>query len=429
MERFFAKDMKTALVDIKEALGPDAIIVSNQKVAGGVEVMATADPATPTPISTPSEDSSSPIKSNLFPPSVVNSLDELLSRQKNKTTPPQKISERTPKNALQSALKKSATKQSTPAPDYTKNIAQELKSLRSLLEHQVANLMWQDVERISPVKAHMIAQLKVCGFPEAVADQLTQSLPEKCDAEGAYVAIEKYLKSQIHVAGDEIIQEGGIVTLLGPTGAGKTTTISKLAARFAMRFGPQNVALISCDNYRIGAYEQLHTFGKIIGCLVKKIDCASALSDVLATLSEKRLILIDTAGMGQRDQRLQQQLHELVTEIDYPSNNYLVLSATNQADVLRDTVDYFQRVPLHSVILTKMDESLSMGGALGVCLEKGLDISYVTDGQRVPEDIHIASQEQLVCAAFHPILRETKQPYFWQENEQSCKQPSILSEE
>ncbi len=428
MERFFAKDMKSALEQVKDKLGADAIIISNKKVSGGVEIVATLDE--PTSTKTKQTQFDTPIKSNLFPPSVVNSLDELLSRQKNKSQAPKKIAERQAHESRPLMKKPTTTnKANKESTDATQHLAKELTTIRRLLTHQMAHLMWQEVERNSPIKAYMIQQLKLCGFPDNVTDALTQMIPEDSDEQKAWKIIENYLHQQLYTGEDEITQEGGIIILLGPTGVGKTTTISKLAARFAMHFGKDQVALISCDNYRIGAYEQLHTFGKIIGCAVKKVDYANQIPEALAHLDEKRLVLIDTAGMGQRDQRLQQQLHDLVTEIDYPCANYLTLPTTSHTDVLRDTVDYFQRVPLTGVILTKLDESLSIGGALGVCLEKDLRISYTTNGQRVPEDLDVANKQALIQRAFQTALQDTKSPYFWQDHTQCLSNQSMLSEE
>lgn len=429
MERFFAKDMKSALTQVKEALGPDAIIVSNQKVAGGVEVVATVDATQSKPpelASVPEPAEKETIKSRLFPQSVVDSLDELLSRQsKQKKEIPKTILERQQQEKPRVLSPKKREKSS----GTTEKLTQELHMLRGLLEHQISHLMWQELERTDPLKAHFMTQLQEIGFTQSLAEELTRDIPKRCEQEQAWQAVRETLLTQLKVGEDDIIQDGGIVTLLGPTGVGKTTTLAKLAARFAIRYGKESVALVSCDTFRIGAFEQLHTFGKIIGCLVKKVENAQTLSDVLHQLADRRLVLVDTAGMGQRDQRLQQQLHELTADIDFPNSNYLVMSTTNQRDVLRDTVDYFQRVPLQGVILTKLDESLSLGSALNVCLEKNLTVSYVTDGQRVPEDLHVAKQLQLLDAVIQAMSSEQKQPYFWQENKQPSVHPSILSEE
>ena len=184
----------------------------------------------------------------------------------------------------------------------------------------------------------------------------------------------------------------------GPTGVGKTTTIAKLAAHFAMKFGADEVALITTDHYRIGAYDQLQTYGRIMGCPVKSVSEMSDMPEVLYQFRNRRLVLIDTAGMGQRDERLGEELDRLMSSAQVPVSAYLVIPATAQRRVLDDTYARFSRVDLSGAIITKTDESMSLGDAIGVCIENGLPVSYVTTGQRVPEDLEAASADVLVQA-------------------------------
>jgi flagellar biosynthesis protein FlhF len=163
-----------------------------------------------------------------------------------------------------------------------------------------------------------------------------------------------------------------------------------------MKYGADQVALVTTDNYRIGAYEQLQTYGRIMGCAVKSLSNMNDMQNVLYQLRNKRLVLIDTAGMGQRDQRLSQQLDELINSCNVHIHNYLVLPATGQRRVLQDAYEQFSRIELSGAVLTKLDESLCIGDALSVCMQNQLPISYVTNGQRVPEDLAVANAQQLV---------------------------------
>ena len=192
---------------------------------------------------------------------------------------------------------------------------------------------------------------------------------------------------------------GGAVALVGPTGVGKTTTIAKLAARYAQRHGSDSVALITTDTFRIGASEQLKVYGRIIGCPVKIANDAKELADAMLSLRDKRLILIDTAGMGQRDKRLSEQLGQILQNKRLRIRPYLVLSATAQTQVLNDTVKQFKTLPLAGCIFTKLDECLSLGESISVAIEQGLAVGYLTHGQQVPEDIRVADEHYMVTEA------------------------------
>jgi flagellar biosynthesis protein FlhF len=189
---------------------------------------------------------------------------------------------------------------------------------------------------------------------------------------------------------------------------GKTTTVAKLAALGAQKYGADKVALITTDTYRIGAYEQLATYGRIIGCSVKQVKDANELAEVLYHLRNKRLVLIDTAGMSQRDLRLTEQLNTLMRNQRVDIRNYLVLSATAQINVLQETVRHFKKVQLSGCIFTKLDESLSLGEIISIAIQNRLPIGYLTNGQRVPEDIRVANSEKLVKKAEQLYLKRIK---------------------
>lgn len=289
----------------------------------------------------------------------------------------------------------------------------EMASIRKLLEHQISGLMWQEVERREPMRALLIKELKKIGFDDAFADQLAGLIPEDMSIHQAMAQLAEVLAAQLKISEDEILRQGGAVALLGPTGVGKTTTIAKLAARFAMKYGAEQVALITTDNYRIGAHEQLQTYGRIMGCPVRQVRDAEELANALYQFRHRRLVLIDTAGVGQRDIRLTEQLDTLVKNAKVRIRSYLVMSATSQRRVMQEAVDHFRRIPLSGCILTKLDESLNLGEVINVCIQNALPISYITDGQRVPEDIQVANAAQLVGAAMGSLERETEEPYFW----------------
>ncbi|MCU9924747.1 flagellar biosynthesis protein FlhF [Aeromonas caviae] len=483
IKRFFAKDMRTALAEVKETLGPDAVIMSNKKVTGGVEIVAAVDYQSQVPgpkdapvrrqLNEESVNISSAGKqmTRSAPPKEQNeyyadTLAALLARQQklNPANPvggngapgswsgsgagngqpasaswpangaagtqsaglagaasaPRTLAEQgqwgaAPEPAKPKARSAAAPRQAQSAQrdQEMEGMRKEMASIRKLLEHQISGLMWQEVERREPMRALLIKELKKMGFDDAFADQLAGLIPEDMPIHQAMAQLAEVLTAQLKISEDEILRQGGAVALLGPTGVGKTTTIAKLAARFAMKYGAEQVALITTDNYRIGAHEQLQTYGRIMGCPVRQVRDAEELASALYQFRHRRLVLIDTAGVGQRDIRLTEQLDTLVKNAKVRIRSYLVMSATSQRRVMQEAVDHFRRIPLSGCILTKLDESLNLGEVINVCIQNALPISYITDGQRVPEDIQVANAALLVGAAMGSLEREAEDPYFW----------------
>ncbi|HHQ4765961.1 flagellar biosynthesis protein FlhF [Aeromonas veronii] len=458
IKRFFAKDMRTALAEVKETLGPDAVIMSNKKVTGGVEIVAAVDYQSQVPgpkdapvrrqLNDESVNISSAARQMIRPEPTpakeqnehyADTLAALLARQQ-KLKPgngvpmgntqsaglaaanaaPRTLAEQGQWGAAPEPAKpkaRVASGQRAPQPaqrdQEMEGMRKEMASIRKLLEHQISGLMWQEVERREPMRALLIKELKKLGFDDAFADQLAGLIPEDMSIHQAMAQLAEVLTAQLKISEDEIMRQGGAVALLGPTGVGKTTTIAKLAARFAMKYGAEQVALITTDNYRIGAHEQLQTYGRIMGCPVRQVRDAEELANALYQFRHRRLVLIDTAGVGQRDIRLTEQLDTLVKNAKVRIRSYLVMSATSQRRVMQEAVDHFRRIPLSGCILTKLDESLNLGEVINVCIQNSLPISYITDGQRVPEDIQVANAAQLVGAAMGSLERETEEPYFW----------------
>jgi len=228
------------------------------------------------------------------------------------------------------------------------------------------------------------------------------------DGESAWQAALRYLERLMPAPpADDILTQGGIVALIGPTGVGKTTTVAKLAAHYALRYGNRHVALVTIDCYRVGAYEQLRTYGRILDIPVKIADNKQELRKVLDDLCDRRLILIDTAGMSQRNDDLMKQLSVLGND-DRMIKKTLVMPATTRLSGLDQVVSAFGSFQPDSCILTKLDESTSLGEALSTSIKFDLPISYVCDGQRVPEDIHTARADDLVRRAVE-FVDENKQ--------------------
>ncbi|MFB2800261.1 flagellar biosynthesis protein FlhF [Shewanella seohaensis] len=450
IKRFFAKDMRAALAQVKDTLGSDAVIMSNKKVNGGIEIVAAVDydePKAKAPAAAPtfmdvSDDlvslgAKAPIRAEtkLKPSAPADSLQALLEKQQSRLN--QQLTHQQQEAELPAwaqglqapAAPKAERRDMGQAFDKKPQVSQkqnadieamrdELASLRNLLTHQVSALMTEHKKRIDPVGAMLESKLLEAEFSPAVANKLAALSQHYTPAE-LVRALPQSLANMLDNQGDDIVKQGGVVALVGPTGVGKTTSLAKLAARFAAHHGADQVALITTDHYRIGAYEQLATYGKIMGCPVKQAHDLAELEQILYQFRNRKLVLIDTAGMGQRDMRLYQQLDNLTANSRIPIRSYLVLSATGQRRVLQDAVNHFKRIPLSGVVLTKLDESVSLAGALSVLIQSGLPLSYVTDGQRVPEDMKVADTLLLAeqaLAALENTEQQSLPDTAWSDN-------------
>jgi flagellar biosynthesis protein FlhF len=430
IKRFFGKDMRTALNEVKEVLGPDAVIMSNKRVSGGVEIMAAFDqePAAEPPRRA-AQSANEPVRGGREKQeAIADSLQALLARQNDDSAPEQDYAPTATRRAQpepqpepeydaldpsQAAMQYQARTQSTPqaaeqdvlqqrlsAQDATiTSMQSDMSAIRQLLEQQVSGLMWQEMERREPTRALLIKKLTDLGFTEEVADQLSCFIPEGLSEAEAWQQTTELLQGQIATTRNDILTQGGVVALVGPTGVGKTTTVAKLAARYAQMHGPDSVAMVTTDTFRIAASEQLQTYARIIGCPIKVAKDADELNAVLLQLRQRRLVLIDTAGMGQRDLRLSEQLATLMENSRLRIRPYLVLSSTAQAPVQNDIVRQFKKIPLCGCIFTKLDECMSLGEVMSTTIHNSLPISYVTDGQQVPEDIKVADARYLIDQA------------------------------
>lgn len=365
--------------------------------------------------SDPQRNKANPYKNTLSHTSLNNTLSKESALSRLITQEP-KIERQTPK-LDPTRYERSRSEQRYADNNSDKELEQmgaEIASIRRLLEHQVSGLMWQEVERREPLRAMLIKRLERMGVSAELADQLAGYIPEDTPPNKAWKTLLDLLVEQIPITKQDLLRRGGVVALLGPTGVGKTTTIAKLAARAAMEYGAENVALVTTDSYRIGAHEQLSIYGRIMGCSVRIAKNSNELADVIYQLRNRKLILVDTAGMGQRDIRLSEQLDTLMQDSGEVIHSYLVLPATAQRRVLQETIEHFRRIPLSGCILTKLDESLSLGEFISVVVQNALPVAYVANGQRVPEDIVVAQPKYMVAKANDLLEKSTEnEPHYW----------------
>jgi flagellar biosynthesis protein FlhF len=276
-------------------------------------------------------------------------------------------------------------------------MSDELKTLRRMLENQLAHLAWNDLTRRAPVHTEILRELTEIGISHDLAEHLVRQLPEDQDLTFARRFTIAGLSQYLKVTGDRWLDDGGRVAFVGSTGVGKTTTLAKIAVRWVLRHGPRDIALIAADPVRIGAHDQLRSLAQLLGVPVYTPESFDQLPALLSRLSE-RLILIDTPGASARDSQLAGRLAVLANSAS-KLETALVLAASTQAGAIEATVRRFAPANPSCCVLTKLDEAASLGGVLSALIRARMPVSYMSEGQRVPEDLRPARALELVSAA------------------------------
>jgi flagellar biosynthesis protein FlhF len=392
IRRFTAATSREAIRKVRDALGPDAVIVANRSVDDGVELMALASEdiasiglpavdAKPTPTESPANTPS--------PSNPIRAADIAVSMSPR----PEPAPAATAQNAALAEL------------------LHEVRTMRGAVQSQLAEMTWDGVQKREPGRVAVLREMLAAGFSPSLARNLIEKLPAIAAEREALDWVRSILARNLTAGGSEndIIEKGGVYALVGPTGVGKTTTTAKLAAHCVIRQGASTLALITTDGYRIGGHEQLRIYGKILGVMVHSVKDAADLRIALDELKNKHTVLIDTAGVGQRDQMVAEQL-AMLSDADINVMRLLCLSATSTTETLSEVVQAYQGNGLAGCIVTKLDEAVTIGSVLDVVIRKKLNLHYVTNGQRVPEDIHLANRHYLVDTAFR-LKREAARCY------------------
>lgn len=454
VKRFFAPDMRQAMRRVRDEIGPEAVIVSNHRVAGGVEVVAAhendyeqaqkefsrkhqkakkrKEQVNVLTNGRQNAELSSELQKARYQiaeaqqhqtsqkydaPEGVNKqieqddddlrqiLESLKNRQRQKANTAHS-------NFMQSAaptddLGFAASLHEDPVEPQTvlqddanqrliRTMQDEIAQLKNLLSQQV---LTQSAPQPAPVsKSPLERKFELLGVSERISSHLLSSMEVDIAPDKAWKNALARLSDSIPVTGEDYIERGGMIAFVGPTGVGKTTTIGKLAARYVLKYGSSSLALVTTDTYRIAAHEQLRTFGRILDVPVRVVDENNSLDDVLHSLKNKRLVLIDTAGLNAQEAHSQLQL-EMLEGVSLRLKKLLVVSCSSQRRVVEQAFNAYQGLGLNGCVLSKMDESGSLGEAISLIVEKRLPVTYVTDGQRIPDDIEIAKKHELVSRA------------------------------
>jgi flagellar biosynthesis protein FlhF len=445
VRKFIGATTREALRQVRDALGADALILSNRRIPGGVEIMAVTDGDVQALTYDDQGHLSQPQPqqhSSIQPETIA----AILRRRQSAAQPPEPAVKKAQFETLRSptapggasAYREVAEAPTPPVEDRSlplfndlpdtaatpenlghdvptllpepedddseplfAEMSQELKRMRSLLESQLSGFAWGELARRDPIKAELMRTLLGAGFSPQLSRQLVEAMPKGVDHDKGLKWLKAALAHNLRVveSGADFITRGGVYALVGPTGVGKTTTVAKLAARAVLKFGAERVALITTDSYRIGAHEQLKIYGRILNVPVHAVKDETELQLTLADLTRSHLILIDTVGMSQRDRRITEQI-EFLCGRGSKVRRHLLLPATAQNVTLDDIVRAYRGSGMDGVILSKIDESVSIAPAIDCLIRHGLDLHYVTNGQKVPEDLHLANALYLVDRAF-----------------------------
>lgn len=468
IKRYFAPDIRQAMRMVRDEQGPDAVILSNRRVEGGVEIVAALDfdeqalrdkldaeatESVEAAMSVPAAQVSAPVLSSAVtdePPlratrpaqraerpegarprprvEPSTSTVGLLARLRGAAPTPARESATQPAahnvppvSAASEMPRPPSIPPSRPASDANHSpreeqrapantaganaevlavLQQELRRLGKVVDMRLMEAGWQASSRdLNTTRLDLLRGLCDRGFSKQVALSVANRLSALTDSQEAWRQAKELLARQLPVADDQLLEYGGIVALVGPTGVGKTTTIAKLAAKFRLRHGPRQVALVTVDNYRIAAHDHLFTYGRLLDVPVAIASNGDELQRSLQGFLDKKLTLIDTAGMGQHDARLVEQL-SMLKDCAIPIKPYLVMSAANQLRGLEAVVRAFGACQPKACILTKMDEAAQPAAALSVLMQHRLPLSFVANGQQVPEDLHVARAEALIHSCF-----------------------------
>ena len=459
VQRFFAPTAREALRRVKEGLGADAIVLSNRSMDGGVEILAvpaesvsalTRQPApapapafAPTPAAAPrpayqppappvarppapvqraaqphqpapassrydedftvslSADARKAAAERVFQPFAARKVEDVpLPRFVVPEPAPVQPEVRPPVRPAPAAPRaEAAERHPEPAPAMSPQVMEELHAIRNMIERQLAGFAWGEMSRQAPARTMLLGELLDAGFSAQLARKLIDQLPAEVEMAAGRTQLRNHLSRELITLGNDadLIDQGGVFALVGPTGVGKTTTTAKLAARRVVRHGADKLALLTTDGYRIGAHEQLRIYGRILGVSVHVVRDASDLRQTLSELRNKHMVLIDTAGVGQKDRMVAEQAALLMSA--GVVRRLLLLNATCRGDTLDDVVRAYDGPDLAGCIVTKVDEAASLAPALDVLIRHQLECSYIANGQRVPEDLHLPNRAYLLHRA------------------------------
>ncbi|MBE0485298.1 flagellar biosynthesis protein FlhF [Marinobacter sp.] len=408
VQRFFAKSMAEALKQVSHEMGPDAVILSNRRVDGGVEIVTALDYDENMARQRLGEKAAEATNGSRLAELQADQhrhLEEELNRSRSRIREVREKRAHTGSKDADCLFESSGDRLQAPAATayspqggYSDELAMmraEIHSLKELVSgRERGSEPAVAVNASNAVQQRLAERLQEFGL----GTELSTSVSRQHRAgrlEDGWKQSLKMLATGVRTAREDWLDAGGVYALVGPTGSGKTTTIGKLAARYVLEHGSDSLALVTTDRYRVAAHEQLFVFGRILNVPVRVVDESHSLDNILDELSDRHLVLIDTAGLTSSDRGYQEQLAELVRS-DHNIRTHLVVSATSQPRIMKSVWHCYKMANLAGCVMTKIDEALTLGESLGFVMETGLPVAWYTDGQKIPEDLHRAEAVPLV---------------------------------
>lgn len=402
IKKFYAKNTREGMKMVKQELGDDAIIFSNKRKGNGVEIVAAQD-AKESLLN--NVDDANPIVENkkvqeysLAENKIIDDTLPLINKNVVKEQLPEKVE----LEELNSVMELES-----PHEKIILNLQSEIKSLRSLLEEQLSGMVWNNKNKKNPNQAHIVRKLAGYGFSSTITNNLVHGLDSNLTLEDAWITVkEKLISALKHITSvtDEL---SGSYVFLGPTGSGKTLTIAKIAAQYAMKYGAEHIAILNCDCKKIGAFDQLKIYGRILDVTVKNVDDSEELNNTLMSLKSKKLILIDTPGISINNPKLKDSL-SIFCETALMHKFLLVLPSNINYQFATKCFEYYSKMfKLYSSILTKVDENFNLGGIISVLLEKQMKVHFTCDGHNIPDDLSIAKAANLMQKIFNSNIVKT----------------------
>ena len=396
VKKFIGATSRDALRKVREALGPDAVILSNRQADGVVEILALANDDAASLASPP------PASDMAQPRPQLQTQFAVPQRPSAAPAPRQApAAEAVDMARMQQMMASALAHVKENAAAEMNGMMNEIRAMRGMMETQLAEISWGSTQQREPQKNVVLREMLAAGFSASLARYLIDKLPAGLDGAQSLRWIKTVLSRNLNAVANEdaMLEQGGVFALVGPTGVGKTTSTAKLAARCVMRHGPEKLALITTDAYRIGAHEQLRIYGKILGVMVHSVKDEADLRIALKELKNKHTVLIDTVGVSQRDQMVTEQV-AMLSGAGADVKRLLCLNSTSTQETLNEVVRAYQGSGLAGCIMTKLDEAASIGNVLDVIIRQKLNLFYVSNGQRVPEDLHLGDRAYLIDRAF-----------------------------